>query len=820
MQNLFYQISQVLGITIIHSLWQGLIVFAALRLLLLLRPKLSAAAKHNAAFTALTLILAWFVYTLYTELNNYNWAGTTALQQMPFSLPIAFSLFTTPANRAYFAITGYMPYITGIYIAGLLFNILKIGLAWFKISQIRRSAIASGYQGLIDSLSRQLGISKTTRVAYSGLIDVPCLMGFAKPLILLPLSISTYLSAEEIKAILLHELAHVKRNDYLLNLVQQIIGMLLFFNPFSRLINNIINAERENCCDDMVVHTAEPLVYAQTLLKLEQNRTQSWQLALAATGKKHHLLTRIERIMKTKTTTLHLRPALITLLALTCAISSIAWLNPKIKDGKIDIKKIPAVAKIAKAFQPAIPLATPVEKPTRLKSKKAIPASADTAKFSYATDTSAKKGKFKYVIENGKGEKKTYYSVNDIPVEDQLALAGEFTYSVAYHPKDSITELIFKKADADAMRSRTEWRIVKGMEVLRQANTPESLELLKKLTLRKLDISIARRKGKSAKADKKLQQSDDELAGYFKRPEFARQIADFSAGYDNPALKKQIAEAASIYNKPDFKNEVEKIQATFAPKKPSALNGSPVWRSYANPLLSNGRMLKYVPLNEAQISAPMDTPAKKINFQLVIEKNKGEKSTYYSVNDIPADDASDLTGRFTYRIAYQNDSTGTITFKKITTDEIGDRKRSRLGIAMTVLQQLNTSSSLKLLKKTTLLKLDIDKELYNGKMEQANKLTDAVDTEMSDYFNSNAYHKRVAEMGTTFTSNWTKNNLVMIENLYKSIDFKVQVEKLLPQMQGYMAAIAKSRRTGKASFNKLKLDSTQYKEIKRQIGIN
>ena len=76
---------------------------------------------------------------------------------------------------------------------------------------------------------------------------------------------------------------------------------MLFFNPFAQLINRIINQERENGCDDLVVEkTGKPLIYAQALLKLEETQGIQFQLALAATGKKYHLLNRIERIMKTK----------------------------------------------------------------------------------------------------------------------------------------------------------------------------------------------------------------------------------------------------------------------------------------------------------------------------------------------------------------------------------------------------------------------------------------------------------------------------------------------------------------------------------------
>ena len=117
-----------------------------------------------------------------------------------------------------------------------------------------------------------LDIQSRVSFGLSTLVDVPCVFGYVKPFILLPASIATSLSTEEIEAILLHELAHIKRNDYLTNLIQQAMQILLFFNPFAQLIGRIINRERENACDDIVIEsTKKPIVYAHALLKLEES---------------------------------------------------------------------------------------------------------------------------------------------------------------------------------------------------------------------------------------------------------------------------------------------------------------------------------------------------------------------------------------------------------------------------------------------------------------------------------------------------------------------------------------------------------------------
>jgi bla regulator protein BlaR1 len=203
-------------------------------------PDMAAASKYKLAFTALSLMLGWFAFTLYFEIDHYTWVDTLPnqgrLTVMAFS-PVVVEQWQTPAERYYNIIARYLPYITMLYLAGLVFNTLRMILAWNNIYRIRQNIIVADLQQQVHLLAQQMGITKYIQAAYSQLINVPCITGFFRPVILLPLGISSYLTAQEIEAILLHELAHIKRNDYLLNLIQQVIGIVLFFNPFSRLIS-------------------------------------------------------------------------------------------------------------------------------------------------------------------------------------------------------------------------------------------------------------------------------------------------------------------------------------------------------------------------------------------------------------------------------------------------------------------------------------------------------------------------------------------------------------------------------------------------------
>lgn len=345
MSNLVYNISQVLGISILHSLWQGLLVLLLLRMIFAGAPGLSSAKKYNMAVLAMLGIAVWFFVTLVNEAGNFNWS--VARQAAGSALPAnglvnRLSPFTAPADRYYYVISGYLPYISAVYLLGFLLNLFKMGYWQARLYTVRKTLLpANDMQWLAEEFAERLGIARYVKVCYSALIDVPCMMGHLKPVILLPISLAANLSVAETEAILLHELAHIKRNDYLVNLLQQIVNALLFFNPFAQIISRLISRERENCCDDLVVQTTNsPLVYARALLKLEETRQTNLQLALAATNKKNYLLTRIERIMKTKQNIGNIRHLVLAILLLAGSLSSIAWLNPEIKNGKVTVKHI------------------------------------------------------------------------------------------------------------------------------------------------------------------------------------------------------------------------------------------------------------------------------------------------------------------------------------------------------------------------------------------------------------------------------------------------------------------------------------------------
>jgi hypothetical protein len=143
-----------------------------------------------------------------------------------------------------------------------------------------------------------MGIRKPVHVYISDLITSPVTIGFLKPIILMPIAAITNLSEKQVEAVLLHELAHIRRYDYFINLLINFIRTILYFNPFVKLFSKTIEREREKSCDEMVMQFEyDPHGYASALLTLERHNSMRQTIAVAASGQKNDLLHRIEKIL-------------------------------------------------------------------------------------------------------------------------------------------------------------------------------------------------------------------------------------------------------------------------------------------------------------------------------------------------------------------------------------------------------------------------------------------------------------------------------------------------------------------------------------------
>jgi uncharacterized protein involved in exopolysaccharide biosynthesis len=174
---------------------------------------------------------------------------------------------------------------------------LARGCLWVR--RLRRRGterVEQAWLEIVDDLRLRLGISRPVRLFKSALVEVPTVIGWMRPVILLPASALTGLTPEQLEAILAHELAHVRRVDYLVNACQCVLETLMFYHPAVWWISRCIREEREQCCDDLVVQVCtNRLAYARALAVLAESGHGLQELAFAASGAP--LLARIRRLV-------------------------------------------------------------------------------------------------------------------------------------------------------------------------------------------------------------------------------------------------------------------------------------------------------------------------------------------------------------------------------------------------------------------------------------------------------------------------------------------------------------------------------------------
>ena len=175
-------------------------------------------------------------------------------------------------------IAAWRPYLLAAWLAGVFFLSARLLAGWAGAARLVRARCVPARAALLEPfgrLARRLSVSRPVRLLESAAVRVPTAIGILRPVILLPVSSLTGLPPRQIEALLAHELAHVRRHDYLVNLVQSAAETLLFYHPAVWWVSGRIRAERENCCDDLAVAaTGSARLYAEALVRLEEERAR------------------------------------------------------------------------------------------------------------------------------------------------------------------------------------------------------------------------------------------------------------------------------------------------------------------------------------------------------------------------------------------------------------------------------------------------------------------------------------------------------------------------------------------------------------------
>ena len=340
---------------LLHSLWQGGIIYVCLFILLKTLGNTTAKTRYNISVAALGGLFLWFTDTWinqYQKLKDTTVFITMQGMGATYNTHAAKAAATTlPPNTLSAelapALEHYFPFIIALYCTSLCLMIMRFCINLRQVHLLRSSGLVVSEQSLNETLAfwkNRLEIGRKVHLYLSARVQVPVMLGTLKPIILLPVATISQLSTDQVEAIIVHELAHIKRFDYLHNILQNITETLLFFNPFVWLVSSLIRKEREHCCDDLVVESMDsPLTYAHALVQLESTRRSAPGMALAATGQKNQLLNRIKRIMEMKKKNINVAQLGIIVLALILIACTVAVFTPafaqKAKHGSTDSTK-------------------------------------------------------------------------------------------------------------------------------------------------------------------------------------------------------------------------------------------------------------------------------------------------------------------------------------------------------------------------------------------------------------------------------------------------------------------------------------------------
>jgi bla regulator protein BlaR1 len=286
---------QALGWTLLHFVWQGLVVgagYAAARSLL---PRSNCNARYAAGLSALALMAAWPIAT-FIALRPQSVGGVIESGASDGAVPLG-DLAISPALAP---IDHVLPLLVVLWSVGVFLVAARALRQWRTLANVARdwSTSSKELDAVLAGLARRFRFVRRIRVLVSERIDTPMLIGWIKPIVLLPAAVVLGFPRQQIELILAHELGHLRRYDHLVNLGQALLETLLFYHPVVHWISREVRNERELCCDALVLRltSGEPREYARTLAALEQLRQPtSVQVALAAGG--GVLLERVRRIV-------------------------------------------------------------------------------------------------------------------------------------------------------------------------------------------------------------------------------------------------------------------------------------------------------------------------------------------------------------------------------------------------------------------------------------------------------------------------------------------------------------------------------------------
>ena len=297
------------GWVLVHFVWQGAVLAFVAALALQACRRRSASVRYGIACATLATMLAAVLATAaLVDMGGVQKATPQrvdvliARQASDAALPIQLDTRPPSMPRTFSGadLEALFPWVVSMWLAGVAVFVARAAAGWWRVRGLHQLALRtarSRWQAAGTRIAARLGLARVIPIVELPHIDVPFVVGCLRPIVVLPISALSQLNVAQVEAILAHELAHVRRHDYLVNLLQTLAETLFFYHPAVWWISARIRDEREHCCDDVAVEVCgDPVGYAAALTALESWRTGDIGFAPAANG--GSLLNRVRRILR------------------------------------------------------------------------------------------------------------------------------------------------------------------------------------------------------------------------------------------------------------------------------------------------------------------------------------------------------------------------------------------------------------------------------------------------------------------------------------------------------------------------------------------
>ncbi|WP_207512782.1 M56 family metallopeptidase [Longitalea luteola] len=304
-------ILKIIGWSVFHSIWQSMVLLILLQLSLWLIPKRRSGLRYLISISMLVATVTCAALTFQYESRSLHGEGGQAVAEMavPVNATVNPAPALTPAPvtsntsgtglNLLQALTAVSPYCALLWMLGMLLYLIRMGYNWRYLHGLRKLPSETFPLAVdkLQELSQKMGIYHPLKLIITDKINEPLTFGHIKPVIMLPFSYVAQVPVDQLEMILAHELAHIRRKDYLINMLQAALDAIYFFNPFFHVMSRIVRNEREYCCDDMAAACCgnkETMAIALTNLKILSAHAR---LSLSAAPEKGTFYKRIYRLV-------------------------------------------------------------------------------------------------------------------------------------------------------------------------------------------------------------------------------------------------------------------------------------------------------------------------------------------------------------------------------------------------------------------------------------------------------------------------------------------------------------------------------------------